>query len=136
AGRWSLDGGSVIYGASGALGTGTTPIAINNGATLQIVSGVAGTRDITANNGGALQAVSSTGSYTGTIEVSPGANFAIGTATNSSAVFTIGDNANDLTGGDASSQITIAGLGTVKLTQPSNYIGAWSVPVGTLSISG
>src|SRR5207249_366791 len=46
--------------------------------------------------------------------------------------FTVGDSANDLTGGGT---IVKASTGTVVLAQSSNFTGSWSLDAGTLQIA-
>lgn len=49
-------------------------------------------------------------------------------------VFTVGNAANDFSGGAADTVTHIAGSGTVLLSQASNYVGSVSVDAGTLNL--
>jgi fibronectin-binding autotransporter adhesin len=49
-------------------------------------------------------------------------------------VFTVGNAANDFSGGAADTVVHIAGPGTVLLSQASNYAGSVSVDAGTLNL--
>ncbi|BCU78524.1 hypothetical protein llg_32390 [Luteolibacter sp. LG18] len=53
---------------------------------------------------------------------------------NAADVFTIGNAANDFSGGASDTVVHIAGPGTVLLSQASNYVGSVSVDNGTLNL--
>jgi fibronectin-binding autotransporter adhesin len=68
----------------------------------------------------------------GTITIDAAAT-AVTLATSETAtdVFTLGNAANDLTGGTAATVIGIGGAGAVPLAVASNFAGSWNVPAGS-----
>lgn len=138
-----INAGVLVAQNNNALGstTGSVNNYINNGGTLELdAGGVNGA--ITLNNALTLQLNSggtlrSRGSNTtaSTVKVSTAGTVTSTLSTvNSGDVFTIGNAANDLTGGAADSVIKIAGPGTVLLGQASNYAGGFSIDSGTLKL--
>jgi fibronectin-binding autotransporter adhesin len=126
-GAWQVFS-TLRVGNATALGTGTSAVAVNG------VLEVAGTtidRAITLNSGGALRGTGSAGSN-GTITVPSSAAVTLASGASASDVLTIGNAANDLTGGGGGSTINVTGAGKVVLAQSSNYIGNWNVNSGTL----
>lgn len=120
-----------IYNA--ALTTGFTSVA---GGTLELANNITLDNGVTLNllSGGTIR---SSGSTTANSTIKLG-NAALTTATlstvGSSDVFTVGNAANDFTGGAADSVVNIAGPGTVLLGQASNYAGTVSINAGTLKL--
>jgi autotransporter-associated beta strand protein len=127
-GNWSVGGGIVRLqnasaAGSGSLSIGTTleidNVSINNAVSLGTFGTLLGT---------------GTASATGFVTVS-GSNFSpsLATGTSPSDVLTIAP-PNGLTGGGASSSITVFGSGTVTLASPGTYTGEWDLDSGVLQI--
>src|SRR5207248_7400264 len=71
----------------------------------------------------------------GALTIASGAAVTIESAT---GIFTIGNSANDITGGGGGATVTAQGLGgnaTVLLTQASDYVGNWILGNQILQIS-
>lgn len=128
-----IDAGTIRLSNASGLATGTTAVTTINSGTLEITGGITFDQPVTLNNGSTLR---SDGNNTaqGTLTVSNGASTTSSTVS-SSDVFTLGNAANDITGGNASSTINIGGPGTVFLNQSSNYQGNWAINSGTLRLS-
>ncbi len=136
-----INAGTLVAANNNALGNNATAnleqVSINNGGTLQLRGGITLDNGISLNlnNGGTI---ASNGSNTtnARVNVSTAAATSVTLATlNAADVFTIGNGANDLTGGAADSVIRISGPGTIFTAQAStNYLGGWSVNAGTLKV--
>jgi fibronectin-binding autotransporter adhesin len=126
---------------STALGTSGTansiPVNVSGGATLEVKgSGIVLDNGLitTLNNGATLR---SDGSNTlnGRVQIPTaiGANTITVSTVNSADVLTLGNAANDLSGGDGTDDvINLTGPGTVVSGASSDYVGAWNVNTGTL----
>ncbi len=135
-----INAGKLVLQNNNALGStsGSVNNYINNGGTLQLdATGTNGS--ITLNNNLTLQlmsggTLSSNGSNTtaSKVNVAASATSTISTV-GSGDVFTIGDGANDFTGGSGA-VVTISGPGTVLLSQASDYAGTLAVNAGTLRL--
>lgn len=133
-----IDGGQITVKASSALGDSTTanwmPVNINNTGMLEINgTGLAlnNGMSVNINHGGTFR---SNGTNTSNARVSVGATGTVDatlSTVGSGDIFTIGNAANEVTGGSATSTLHVAGPGTVLLQQNSNYIGNWSLDAGT-----
>ena len=136
-----INAGTLVAANNNALGNNATAnleqVSINTGGTLQLRGGITLDNGISLNlnNGGTI---TSNGSNTtnARINVSTAASTSVTLATlNAADVFTIGNGANDLTGGAADSVIKISGPGTIFTAQAStNYLGGWSINAGTLKV--
>jgi len=95
---------------------------------LDLGDGVTLARNLTMTGGGGLSATGGSASATGVITI-PSTNYYSTTfsATGATDVLTIGDGANDLTGGASSLFMDIGGQGTVVLNATSNVIGTWLI---------
>lgn len=128
-GTTTVNGGTLRVTAPTALGTANT---INSG-TLE-VAGITLDRAMTLNTGATLLGTGATSSSTGTMTVASGASVSL----NSGAVgevFTLGNAANDITGGGSGAAINVGGSGTVVLAQANNVTADWRVTSGTLQIN-
>jgi len=76
-----------------------------------------------------------TATANGVITVAAGATAQLQTGSTSTDVLTIGDGTNDLTGGDASTTLTVSGAGRVVLHNASDYAGHWIVSNSRLQLS-
>ncbi len=134
AGGWNVTDNTLRVGNASALGSGTSAVVLNNNATLELTN-ITLDRAITMNNGSTLRGTGAAAAANGTATIAAGAVIALATGTTATDVFTLGNAANDLTGGNASSQINVTGAGTIVLTQSSNVIGNWSLNSGTLRLT-
>ncbi|HZZ27377.1 MAG TPA: autotransporter-associated beta strand repeat-containing protein [Pirellulales bacterium] len=136
-----ITGGMLIAENSNALGQSATlnanQVAINSGAILQLanntISGAITINDgisLNLNDGGTIQSNGSEATN-GRINVGATASSVTISTVQSTDVFTVGNSANDLTGGAASTVLHVAGPGTVSLIADSNYAGTWSLDAGT-----
>ena len=161
-GTWILAGANVFSGANITSTAGTLGIQVNAGV-LSIQNnqglGTSGTannlqtwvnsgaklelaNNITLDNGVSLNlrsggTIRSSGSTTTNGRITLGAIAATSatlSTVGSGDVFTIGNAANDFTGGLSDTVTHIAGPGTVMLGQASNYAGTVSVDAGTLHL--
>src|SRR5262249_7283363 len=130
AGAWQINAGTLSIGSSASLGTDTSAIVVNGSGTLEIGNATFD-RALTLNSGAKLIGTGTTAGSNGTATIPSGALVTIGTGTSASDVFTLGNAANDLTGGGGLSTITVSGAGKVVLTQASNYNGNWVVSSGS-----
>lgn len=133
AGTTQIDNGVLRIQNGTALNTlNTTVTTINNGGVLELNGGITLDQPITFNNGATLRS-DGNNNNNGKVTVSSAASASVTLATVSSGdTFTIGNGANDISGGASSSTIHITGPGTTLLSQSSDYIGNWSVDAGTL----
>jgi len=123
-----INAGTLRAGHANAIGGTANSATVNSGATLEIGAGITFDRAIALHDGATLQAAGAAISN-GIATVAADAAVTLGTV-NAADTLTIGNAANDFTGG-ANSTVTIGGPGAVRLAQNSNYTGAWIVPAGT-----
>ncbi|MCW1886383.1 autotransporter-associated beta strand repeat-containing protein [Luteolibacter flavescens] len=123
-----------------ALGTSGTVNAIqttvSGAGTLEIRDGLAVDNGVSLNlnNGGTIRSAGTT-STLGRINVGAAAGTSATISTVFAGnVFTIGNAANEFTGGAADSVVHVTGPGTVFLPYANNYTGGWSVDGGTLDL--
>lgn len=135
-----INGGTLVAANNAALGSSGTAnanqVSINSTGTLRIDSGI--TLDnglsLNLNNGGTLRA-NGTAATNGRVNLTTtAASSATLSTTSSGDVFTIGNAANDLTGGAADTVINVSGPGTLSLGFASNYLGSWSLNAGTVQL--
>src|SRR5439155_25223554 len=134
AGQWRffLDNGTLRIQNAGALGTGTGAIQVDDFNETLEIDGVTLNRAINLSSISSAFTLLGTGAarYNGTLTVSNGASVVsttLATGASASDVLTIGDAANDYTGGNSSSTRSISGSGKVILAFPTNYAGNWQV---------
>jgi autotransporter-associated beta strand protein len=129
AGNWLVNSGKLSIANAQALGTGTSAVVVNAG-TLDLPN-ITFNRAITMNDGATLGI--SEGTYTlAPVSIAPGAATTFALSANNFPAFSmiVGDSANDLTGGDASSTIAVTrtlGVPRLYLQHPSNYAGGWTI---------
>jgi autotransporter-associated beta strand protein len=134
-GGWQVNGGTLRAGNATSLGGGASAVVVNSGAILELGT-ITLARAVTLNNNATLRAFAAAANTT---EPTTIASAAAVTLASSSSAFTIGDSANDLTGGGGGSTVSVqSGLsGKVVLNQTSNYTGNWTIGVSsTLEIDG
>lgn len=138
AGSTSINGGTLILRNGDALSTNSvvngTGVAINNTGTLEITNNITLGDGLSLNlaSGGAIRS-NGTNTTNGRINVGTAAATSVALSTvGSGDIFTIGNAANDMTGGASDTITNITGPGTVSLAQAGNYAGGWSVNSGTL----
>jgi fibronectin-binding autotransporter adhesin len=116
--------------------TFTTSYTSTAGGTLELGNGITLDNGLTLNlfNGGTIR--SSGNNTTNSIiklNTATGTTATLSTV-GSSDVFTVGNAANDLTGGASDTVIAVSGPGTVFLSQASNYAGSVSINSGTVKL--
>jgi autotransporter-associated beta strand protein len=131
----TLHGGLTVIEDGNAFGTGANgnDINVNSTAILELNgSGLAlnNSQLVYLNNGGTLRSDGSNSSYA-KITAGAAANATLATV-NAGDTFTIGNGANDVSGGDAMSVLHVAGPGTVLLALSCDFAGNWSADSGTL----
>jgi len=135
---WAIKSGTLRIGNGASLGTATSVIGVGDGANTAAleIAGVTLDRGVALFTNATLRGTG-TAASNGTITfASNPSQVTIGTGASPTDVFTLGNAANDLTGGDSGSTITVSGAGKVVLTQSSNYAGNWIVSSGsTLQVS-
>ncbi len=132
-----VNAGTLVAANNGALGTNATAntnqVSVNSTGTLRIDSGI--TLDnglsLNLNNGGTIRS-NGTAATNGRVNLTTAASSSATLSTTGSGdFFTVGNAANDLTGGASDTVLNVSGPGTVLLGQSSNYIGSWSLNSGT-----
>ena len=116
--------------AMGASGVVTT---VNSGATLEIASGILLDRPISLMQGGFITGLGASTSN-GKITIDAAATSVTLGTDQAADVFAVGNGANDVTGGSASTVIGIAGPGVVRLGAASDFDGSWHIPTGRLDL--
>lgn len=126
----TVSAGTLRVANTGGIGAITNVATVNAGATLEVAGGIALDRSITLNNGGTVAgsgAAISNGKITFDT-LATGVTFA---TTALADVFTIGNGANDVTGGSAATTIAVTGPGTVRLGAASDFSGSWNIGAGS-----
>ena len=133
-GTTTINGGVASITNSAGVSTNTT--IINNGGTFEI-NNVTHDGAVTLNAGGTIRGIGAAAVENGTITVASTGSVSIGTGATTTDIFTLGNAANDLTGGGAGTLINVVGAGRTQLTQASNLSAAakWNIGSGaTLSV--
>lgn len=114
----------------------TTTFASTVGGTLVLENAITLDNGLTLNlsNGGTIRSSGSNATNSVVKLATAAATSATLSTTNSGDVFTLGNGANDLTGGASDTVLHIAGPGTVLLAAAGNYAGAVSIDAGTLKL--
>lgn len=139
-----ISGGTLRVNNAAALGAAGSLTRINAGTTLQLGAFVSLDRPLSLMQGGTLGASHLTSSFGtssfGTTTIDAAAvSVTLAGGPNSQNSLTIGNAANDLTGGSAATVIHVTGPGGVTLGASSNYDGSWNIPTGgrlTLAVAG
>ena len=127
------NGGTIRLQDPLGLSTGGTHLIVNtNGGILELAGGIIHNQPTTDHNNTTLRSDGSN-EEDGKMTMAAGASVTYSTL-HASDVFTIGNGANDVSGGDSSSTISIAGPGTVLLGQTANYVGNWNLTSGTTQL--
>ena len=129
----NVNNGTLIVQDPAAFGSNvsTTP-AVNSNAVLQI-NGVTLNQSVINMNGGTLR-LNGTATVNGVhMSTTLGAVATLAT-TGAGDVMTVGNAANQPSGGAANTVLHVAGPGTVLLSQSATYVGKWSVDAGTLQL--
>ena len=140
AGGFTINGGVLAAANDYALGdsatANTTNVNVNSGGTLEIRNGVTLNNGdkLNLNNGGTIR-VTGTATTNARVAVTGSAAATATLATTGTGdLFTVGNEANDVSGGAVDSVVRVAGPGTVALPYDNNYVGGWSVDAGTLKL--
>ena len=129
----NINSGTLIVDDAAAFGTLTTTTpAINSNAVLQ-VNGVTLNQSVINLNGGTLR-LNGSATVNGVKMSTTLGTVATLATTGASDVMTVGNAANQPTGGANNTVLHVAGPGTVLLNQSANYVGKWSVDAGTLQL--
>lgn len=108
---------------------------VNSGGTLEI-GAISLDRSITLNSGATLLGLSPIAASNGVHTISNAASTTLTMSTLAALdVLTIGNLANDLTGGAADTLVTVNGPGAVRLAAANNYSGLWQLDAGTLQLA-
>ncbi|MEO7098380.1 MAG: autotransporter-associated beta strand repeat-containing protein, partial [Luteolibacter sp.] len=136
-----INGGTLVASNNAALGTNATAntnqVSVNNTGILRLSNGITLDDGLTLNlNTGGTITSNGSNITNARIKVSATASTSVTISTvGASDVFTVGNAANDFTGGLSADTVThFAGPGTVLLGQASNYQGFVSVDAGTLKL--
>jgi fibronectin-binding autotransporter adhesin len=128
----NINAGMLIAQNTASFGSATTATVSSNG--ILRIDAVTLAQTTLALNGSGIVRMNGSATVNG-VSVSS----ALGTSptlatTSSSDVMTIGNAANQPTGGAADSVLHVAGPGTVLLSQSANYAGKWSLDAGTTQL--
>ncbi len=128
AGDWRIDGGTLRLNNAAGLGSGTSAIVVNgtNFGNLEL-PGVTLGRAVTLNNNGTL--IADNGANT-TAPISVASGAAVTLSLKTGGIFTLGDSANDLTGGGNNASITVTSDNAgalLRLNQQSDFTGSWTI---------
>ena len=129
-----ISAGKIRASNASALGAAGIVTTVNSGGTLEIASAITLDRPITLMSGGTVAGIGSA-INNGKITIDAAAT-AVTLATDASTdVFTVGNATNDLTGGSASTVISLSGPGAVRPSAASDFDGSWAVPTGRLELA-
>jgi autotransporter-associated beta strand protein len=142
-GLWILSGANTIGGgvivndgtliAQNAGAFGTAGLTINNAALVRIDGGITlGNNNVTMDASSELRSNGS--NSVNKVTAAAAAVAPILSTVSSGDVFTIGSAANSVTGGTATTVLTVSGPGTISLPTANNYAGTWAVDSGTLNL--
>ena len=134
-GTTTINGG--VASITNPAGVSTNTTIINSSGTFE-VNNITHNGPVSLNAGGTIRGAGANARENGTITVASTGTVSIGTGGNAADVFTLGDAANDLTGGGGGSVINVVGAGRTQLTQSSNLSNAakWNLTSGaTLGVS-
>jgi fibronectin-binding autotransporter adhesin len=134
AGGTVIQAGKIRAQSTGAMGAAGAVTTVAGGAILEIGPGISLDRPVQLQQGATLGG-SGTSTSNGVTTIDPLAtlvHFATGDVTD---LFTIGNGANDLTGGGADTVIQPTGPGVVRLGTASNYAGSWLLDQGRLELA-
>ncbi len=131
-----ISAGKIRAANAGALGTTGIVTTVNGGTILEVASGITLDRPITLMHGGTVAGLG-TATSNGKITINAAATSVTLSTDQASDVFSVGNGANDLTGGSlvaGTTVIGIAGPGAVRLGAASDFDGSWSIPSGRLEL--
>ncbi len=125
-----ISAGKIRAGNAAAMGASTAVTTVNANTTLEVANAITLDRPITLMSGGTVAGVGAS-SNIGKITIDAAAtSVTLATSEVSTDVFTVGNGANDVTGGSAATVIGIGGAGAVRLGAASNFDGSWNIPTG------
>ena len=134
-GGWIITGQTARVGHPQAFGTGTIPIDVAFGGTLELMNSVTLVREIDLGGSAAVRSSGGLATVDGTVSVGAGAIFAINARLGTVAPADRLTINGALTGGSSNTTMRIDGPGTVALTQPGSIVTqAWDVESGTLRL--
>ncbi len=125
-----VNAGTLRVSNANAIGASTNTATVNAGAILEVTNAITFDRSITLNHGGTVAGSGATAISNGKITIDLAAT-AVTLATSAAGdVFTVGNGANDVTGGTAATTINVTGPGAVRLGAASDFDGSWNVASG------
>ncbi|CBY13225.1 unnamed protein product [Oikopleura dioica] len=128
-----ISAGKIRAANAGALGAAGIVTTVNSATTLEVANGITLDRPITLMHGGTVAGIG-TATNNGKITIDAAAT-AVTLATDSSTdVFSVGNGANDITGGSGSTVVSLSGPGAVRLGGASDFDGSWAIPTGRLEL--
>ena len=133
AGGTVISAGKIRVSNASALGAAGIVTTVNSGTTLEVANAITLDRPVTLMHNGTVAGLG-TSFNNGKITIDAAAT-AVTLATDSSSdVFSVGNGANDITGGSGATVISVGGPGTVRLGAASDFDGSWAVPTGRLEL--
>lgn len=128
-----IEGGTLEVKDAGSLGAITVGNLYVTNATLQIDGVTLNNAGITLRKSGVIK-MNGSGTVNGVTVGNQVATSVTLSTTSSSDVMTVGNVANQPTGGAADTLLHIAGPGTILFNQSANYIGKWTLDAGTTQL--
>lgn len=125
--------GKIRAANAGALGTTGIVTTVNGSSILEVASGITLDRPITLMHGGTVAGLG-TATSNGKITIDAAATSVTLSTDQASDVFSVGNGANDVTGGTSATVIGLSGPGVVRLPSASDFDGSWSIPSGRLEL--
>lgn len=133
AGGTVISAGKIRAAHASALGAAGIVTTVNSGTTLEVANGITLDRPITLMQGGTVAGLG-TAINNGKITIDAAATAVTLATDGTSDVFTVGNGANDVTGGSGSTVISLSGPGSVRLGAASDFDGSWSIPSGRVEL--
>ena len=126
-----VSAGTLRVSNANAIGAAANVATVNAGATLEVTNAFLFDRAITLNNGGTVAGRGVAAMNSGKITIDAGATTVTFATAALADVFTVGNGANDVTGGTAATTINVSGPGAVRLGAASDFDGSWNVASGS-----
>jgi autotransporter-associated beta strand protein len=128
-----ISAGKIRAANAGALGTTGIVTTVNGGTILEIANAITLDRPITLMQGGTVAGLGAA-INSGKITIDAAATSVTLATDQAGDVFTVGNGANDVTGGTSATVIGLSGPGAVRLGGASDFDGSWSIPSGRLEL--
>ncbi len=128
-----ISAGKIRAANAGALGTTGIVTTVNGGTILEVANAITLDRPITLMHGGTVAGLG-TAINNGKITIDAAATLVTLATDQAGDVFSVGNGANDVTGGTSATVIGLSGPGAVRLGGASDFDGSWSIPSGRLEL--